>query len=82
MRAYSYSLLQAVPEDLGKHANNQALSHFFVSACSVFSMGLNFLSLYYNLQSHYYSFCVLRGKGRGGREGIVLCSHLLFEQRC
>ena len=36
MRAYSYSLLQAVPEDLGKHANNQALSHFFVSACSVF----------------------------------------------
>ena len=75
MRAYSYSLLQAVPEDLGKHArgrsrfffrggalvscststpinhivhtpctlpldpplhaNNQWLSQFFVSACSV-----------------------------------------------
>ena len=52
MRAYSYSILEAVPEDLGKHANNQWLSHFFVSACSVFSMGLNFLSLYYNLQSH------------------------------
>ena len=52
MRAYSYSLLQAVPEDLGKHANNQWLSHFFVSACSVFSIGLKFPSLNYNLQSH------------------------------
>ena len=52
MRAYSYSLLQAVPEDLGKHANNELLSQFFVSACSVFSMGLKFPSLNYNLQSH------------------------------